>query len=504
MTIDEIQKGYRDKRFSVQEIVTEYLERIRELDGTIGAFLTVCDDSALQKAAELDEKRSRGEKTGSLAGIPVAVKDNICTRGIRTTCASRVLEDFIPPYDATAVKKLKEAGAILIGKANLDEFAMGSSTETSAFQTTRNPWDITKVPGGSSGGSAAAVAAGFTPLAIGSDTGGSIRQPSAFCGVVGLKPTYGSVSRYGLVAFASSLDQIGPIAGNVKDCALAFQLLQGQDPNDSTSMQSDAAGAPSFPFCLPDQGIRGWKIGLPRECFRHGLHPEIEESVRECGRLFEKLGATVREISLPVWDMGMNVYYILSSAEASSNLARYDGIRYGIRAKDYNNLEEMIVHTRSEGFGWETKRRILLGTCVLSSGYEQGYYQKAMLLRDKIRAAFRKAFQEYDLLLLPTTPTLPFDIGKQHSDPLEMYLADIHTVPMNIAGVPALSLPCGFSRSGLPIGVQLAANHFEENKLFSAASLLEREFGLSGRNRPPNTSLEGKNGDNLMWGGKRD
>ena len=482
MTISDIQRGYRSKSFSVKEIVRKFLDRIGELDGTIGAFLTVCTDKALREAEELDERMGRGDDVGPLAGIPVAIKDNICTRGIKTTCASRILEDFIPPYDATAVKKLKDAGAILIGKTNMDEFAMGSSTETSAFQTTCNPWDTSRVPGGSSGGSAAAVAAGFVPLAVGSDTGGSIRQPSAFCGAVGLKPTYGSVSRYGLIAFASSLDQIGPITANVKDCALSFQILRGQDPRDPTSVAAGSETDTETDLMKDlEIGVRGLKIGLPKECFQQGLDPEIAESVQASARLYEKLGAKVGEVSLPVLESGLSVYYIISSAEASSNLARYDGIRYGYRSENFHDIDELMLHTRSEGFGREAKRRIMLGTYVLSSGYYDAYYKKAMLLRRKIRGIFREAFQEYDLLLLPTSPTLPFGIGEKRNDPLGMYLADIYTVTMNIAGIPALSLPCGFSRSGLPIGLQLAGNHFAEDKLFRAAFSLERELGISGR-----------------------
>jgi aspartyl-tRNA(Asn)/glutamyl-tRNA(Gln) amidotransferase subunit A len=358
----------------------------------------------------------------------------------------------------------------------MDEFAMGSSTETSAFQITRNPWDFSKVPGGSSGGSAAAVAAGFAPLAIGSDTGGSIRQPAAFCGTVGLKPTYGTVSRYGLIAFASSLDQIGPITANVRDCALSFQAVQGQDLLDSTSVQAETHFIEEI-----EKGVQGLRIGLPKECFHQGLDPEIAEAVQASARLYEKMGAKVEEVSLPVLDSGLSAYYIISSAEASSNLARYDGIRYGYRAEDIKDINELMLNTRTESFGREVKRRIMLGTYVLSSGYYDAYYKKAMLLRKKIRNAFKEIFQSYDLLFMPTSPVLPFGIGEKRNNPLEMYLSDIYTVTMNIAGVPAISLPCGFSRCSLPIGLQLVGDHFSEDRLFRAAFSLEREIGISGR-----------------------
>lgn len=478
LTIESIQIGYKDKAFSVKEVVQEYLERIDKLDGKIGAFITVCADTALKDAEEIDKKLERGEYIGPLGGIPVAVKDNICTRGIKTTCASKMLEDFIPPYDATVVKKLKDAGAILIGKVNMDEFAMGSSTETSAIKITRNPWDFSKVPGGSSGGSAAAIAAGFAPLAIGSDTGGSIRQPAAFCGVVGLKPTYGTVSRYGLIAFASSLDQIGPITGTVKDCALSYQVLRGHDPRDSTSIKA----LPEENYISDiDKGVEGFRIGVPKECFSQGLDNEIADSIYEAVRLYEKMGAKVEEVSFPVLESGLSAYYIISSAEASSNLARYDGIRYGYRSKNFSNIDELILNSRSEGFGKEVKRRIMLGTYVLSSGYYDAYYKKAMLLRKKIRNVFKEAFQNYDVLLMPTSPVLPFGLGEKRNDPLEMYLSDIYTVTINIAGVPAISLPCGFSKSGLPIGLQLIGDHLGEGKLFKAAYGLERELGICGR-----------------------
>lgn len=478
MTIEDIQQGYRQGSLRVKEVVEAYLERIDRLEDKVGAFITLCGETALKEAEEMDERLARGEDLGPLGGIPVAVKDNICTQGIKTTCASRMLEDFVPPYDATVVQKLKDAGAIILGKTNMDEFSMGSSTETSAMKITRNPWDLNKVPGGSSGGSAAAIGAGFAPLAIGSDTGGSVRQPAAFCGAVGLKPTFGRVSRYGLIALAASLDQIGPIAKTVRDCALSYQVLEGYDPQDSTSLQVQSDGAWMKEM---DKSVQGFKIGVPKECFPQGLDDEIAGSIGESIRLFEKMGAVVEEVSLPVLDLGLSTYYIISSAEASSSLARYDGIRYGYRTENFRDIDELMLNSRSEAFGKEVKRRIMLGTYVLSSGCYDAYYKKAMLLRKKIRRVFQEALQGYDMLLTPVSPVLPFGIGERGKDPLEMYLSDTCTVTINIAGVPALSLPCGFSRSGLPIGLQLVGDHFGESKLFRAAYSLERELGISDR-----------------------
>ncbi|MGI6707375.1 MAG: Asp-tRNA(Asn)/Glu-tRNA(Gln) amidotransferase subunit GatA [Clostridia bacterium] len=478
MTIEEIQQAYKQGSLRVKDVVEAYFKRIDRLEDKVGAFITLCRESALKQAEEMDARLAGGEDLGPLGGIPVAVKDNICTRGIRTTCASRMLEDFVPPYDATVVQKLKDAGAIILGKTNMDEFSMGSSTETSAVKITRNPWDLNKVPGGSSGGSAAAVGAGFAPLAIGSDTGGSVRQPAAFCGAVGLKPTFGRVSRYGLIALAASLDHIGPMTKTVKDCALAFQVLEGYDPQDSTSLQLQADENWMKDM---DKGVQGLKIGVPKECFQQGLDDEIADSIAESIRLFEKMGAVVEELSLPVLDFGLSTYYIISSAEASSSLARYDGILYGYRSENFGDVDELIVNSRSEAFGKEVKRRIMLGTFVLSSGYYDAYYKKAMLLRKKIRGAFRELLQDYDMLLMPVSPVLPFGIGEKGKDPLDMYMSDTCTVAMNIAGVPALSLLCGFSKSGLPIGLQLVGDHFGESKLFRAAYSLERELGISDR-----------------------
>ncbi len=481
MTIEKIQMGYREKLFTITEIVQSYLDRIRKLDPQIGAFITLCEESALKEAAALDEKMAAGEDIGFLGGIPVAVKDNICTRSIKTTCASKMLEDFVPPYDATVIRKLKEAGAIIIGKTNMDEFAMGSSTENSAFQKTKNPWDLSKVPGGSSGGSAAALAAGFAPLTIGSDTGGSIRQPAAFCGAVGLKPTYGLISRYGLIAFASSLDQIGPFTKTVKDCALSLQAIQGNDPFDTTSTQ----GEPVKDYISDlDKGVKGLRIGVPRECFQEGLDPEIRTAIEKAIMRFKEAGATIEEFSLPIMESGLSAYYIISSAEASANLARYDGVRYGYRAESFTGIEGLMENTRAEGFGKEVKRRIMLGTYVLSSGYYDAYYNKAMMLRKKIKQVMKTAFGSYDIILTPTSPVLPFSIGEKTSDPLAMYLADIYTVNMNIAGVPAISIPCGFSQEKLPIGLQLIGDHYTEKQLLQAAYSLEQGLGIFSETEP--------------------
>ncbi len=478
MTIDELQAGYRENKFTVKEVVKTYIDRIKKFDKDIKSFITVCEEDAIKEAELIDEKIKNGEEIGDLGGIPIAVKDNICTRGTKTTCASRMLEDFIPPYDATVVKKLKDAGAIIIGKTNMDEFAMGSSTENSAFYNTKNPWDLNRVPGGSSGGSAAAKAAGFAPLTFGSDTGGSIRQPAAFCGVVGLKPTYGLVSRYGLIAFASSLDQIGPFSKTVKDSARALKVIQGNDTLDSTSVQEDICN--DYLSDL-DKDIKGLKIGIPKECLQEGLDQEIKDSMLNSIKAFEEMGAEVEEFSLPIMDLGLSAYYIISSAEASSNLARYDGVRYGYRSENYEGIDDLILNSRSESFGKEVKRRIMLGTYVLSSGYYDAYYNRSMELRKKIRGMFNEVFKKYDVILTPTSPVLPFNIGEKVSDPLEMYLSDIYTVNVNIAGLPAISMPCGFSKDNLPIGLQLIGDHYEEKKILKAANNLEKHLEINSK-----------------------
>ncbi|MDP3386046.1 MAG: Asp-tRNA(Asn)/Glu-tRNA(Gln) amidotransferase subunit GatA [Eubacteriales bacterium] len=475
LSIKDIKSGLEAKVFSDEELVGSYLERIKKYDHKIKAFLTVCEDEAISLARAVDRKIAQGGTLGPMEGVPIGLKDNICTKGIRTTCGSKMLTDFIPPYDSTVAKKLKEQGAIIMGKMNMDEFAMGSSNENSAFYPTRNPWDTGRVPGGSSGGSAAAASAGFTAVTFGSDTGGSIRMPASFCGLVGVKPTYGTVSRYGLVAFGSSLDQIGPLGRSVEDAAYAFEAIQGFDPKDSTSLQQ---GYKTDYDRLMKQGIRGMKIGIPKEFFGEGVDREIRNSVLASALILEKAGAHVEEFSLPITETGLSAYYIISSAEASSNLGRYDGVRYGYRTDSFKNYEELVLKSRTEGFGDEVKRRIMLGTYVLSSGYYDAYYKKAMLFRQKVKALYKSAFEKYDTIISPTVPVLPFKLGEKTSDPLQMYLADTLTVNVNIAGIPAISMPSGFSSTGLPIGVQFMGDHMSEDKLFRFAYVLEKELKL--------------------------
>jgi aspartyl-tRNA(Asn)/glutamyl-tRNA(Gln) amidotransferase subunit A len=462
------------------ELTAACIARIGESDTRIQAFLSVQGESAAVRAAEIDERRQRGEKIGRLAGLPVAVKDNICARGVPTTCASRMLEEFVPPYDAHVIERLLAEDAVLIGRTNLDEFAMGSSCENSAYRKTRNPWDLDRTPGGSSGGSAAAVAAGMVPLSIGSDTGGSIRQPAAFCGVVGMKPTYGRVSRYGLVAFASSLDQIGPFAGDVQGAALLLNVLAGYDRRDSTSVDRPVA---DYMQTL-EQPLEGLRVGIVREHFVEGLDSEIEQAVRGAIDVYRSLGAEIVEVSLPHSKYGVAAYYIVAPSEASSNLARYDGVHYGHRAGKYDGLVDMYSATRGEAFGDEVKRRIMLGTYALSSGYYDAYYNKALKVRRLIREDFDAAFEKVDVIAAPVTPTLPFRIGELIDDPLAMYLTDMYTLGANLAGIPGISLPCGFSASGLPIGLQLLAAPFEEERLLRAARMYEREANW-GERRPP-------------------
>jgi len=478
MTAMEIRNGIKNKSFTAVQVVTSLFERIKAVEPKVDAYLTLCEDYAIEQAKAVDEKVKSGEPLGKFGGIPIAIKDNMCTDGIKTTCASKILWDFIPPYDATVVKKLKAEDAIIIGKTNMDEFAMGSSTENSAFKITKNPWDLDRVPGGSSGGSAAAVSAGIAPVSLGSDTGGSIRQPAAFCGVVGIKPTYGLISRFGLIAFGSSLDQIGPFSKDVEDCALTLEVIQGMDPLDSTSFRGEYNN--DYLTSLKD-GVKGMKIGIPKEFFKEGLDPEIASSVKNSIEVFKKLGAEVTEMSLPVTEEGLSAYYVISSAEASSNLARFDGIRYGYRPDEFKGVDDLMEKTRTEAFGTEVKRRIMLGTYVLSSGYYDAYYTKAQKLKKKIKEQFKDAFLEYDLILSPVSPVLPFKCGEKSENPLEMYLADIYTININLAGIPGLSMPCGFSESGLPIGLQILGPHFGENKMFKAAYALEQELALKSK-----------------------
>lgn len=472
LDICKIRDGIKNKKFTAVEVITSTLKRIKDIDHNIKSFITLCEKDALEKAKSIDEKISKGEPIGLLAGVPIAIKDNICTDGIKTTCASKMLEDFIPPYNATVIEKILKEDAIIIGKTNMDEFAMGSSTENSAFFTTKNPWDLSCVPGGSSGGSAAAVAAGFVPVSLGSDTGGSIRQPASFCGVVGLKPTYGLVSRFGLIAFGSSLDQIGPFSRTVKDAALTLEVIQGVDEKDATSYKGKIT--PDYLSTI-DEGIKGMKIGVPKEFFKEGLNEEIKSSLLDSIEKFKSLGAEVSEISIPITEEGLSAYYIISSAEASSNLSRFDGIRYGYRPKEFTDVNDLMLKSRSEGFGKEVKRRIMLGTYALSSGYYDAYYNRSQKLKRKIKDEFKKAFDKYDIILSPTSPTPAFKIGEKSEDPLSMYLGDIYTVNVNLAGIPAISLPYSKTKKGLPIGIQLLGPHFGEEKLFKAAYALEQE-----------------------------
>ncbi|MBA2251118.1 MAG: Asp-tRNA(Asn)/Glu-tRNA(Gln) amidotransferase subunit GatA, partial [Nitrospirales bacterium] len=448
-----------------------YSLRINQVEPRIKAYLTLAKDSAMAQAEALDEQLKGWRKTTPLMGMPIAVKDNICTEGVLTTCASRMLGTFVPPYNATVVSKLRERGYLLLGKTNLDEFAMGSSTENSAFGPSRNPWNPAYVPGGSSGGSAAAVAADECAAALGSDTGGSIRQPAALCGVVGLKPTYGRVSRYGLVAFASSLDQIGPITKDVTDAAILMNAIAGHDPSDSTSAD---VPVPDYMKALKKKDVKKLRIGLPKEYFAEGLNPEVEQAVRQAVDVLQELGGEIKEISLPTTGAAVAAYYLIATAEASSNLARYDGVKYGLRAKQSKNLLDMYMQTRQEGFGPEVKRRIMLGTYALSAGYYDAYYGKAQAVRTLIRRDFEMAFKEVDLIATPVTPTSAFKLGEKVQDPLEMYLSDIYTISINLAGIPAISVPCGFSKGGLPIGLQLIGRPFEEDTVLRGAYAYEQ------------------------------
>ncbi|WP_457626327.1 Asp-tRNA(Asn)/Glu-tRNA(Gln) amidotransferase subunit GatA [Persephonella sp.] len=468
-SLKELSDLVKRKELKPSEIVQSFAERTRSLEQKINSYVTNLIDTAVEESIKKDEEISKLADIPDLFGLPIAVKDNISTKGIRTTCSSKILENYIPPFDATVIEKLKNQGYILTGKTNLDEFAMGSSTENSAFFTTKNPWDYGRVPGGSSGGSAAAVGAGIVPAALGSDTGGSIRQPAAFCGVVGLKPTYGRVSRYGLVAFASSLDQIGPITRTVEDAALLMNVISGKDPKDSTSSDREL---PDF-LSYTGRDIKGLKIGLPEEFFIEGIDSTVKESVLNAVRQLEKEGAEIVEISMPTTKYAIESYYIIAPSEASSNLARYDGVRYGYRTSQYGSLEEMYSKTRDEGFGAEVKRRIMLGTYSLSSGYYDAYYLKAQKVRTLIYQDFMKAFEKVDLLATPTTPDVAFKIGEKISDPLQMYLSDIFTVSVNMAGVPGISIPCGF-KDGLPVGLQLIGRPFDEGTLLQVAYYYEK------------------------------
>ncbi len=469
----ELSGMLKSGEISSSELTKSVFDRIEKVDPTIGAYLTLNRESALSEAEKIDNRRASGEELSPLAGIPIGIKDNISTTGMRTTCASRMLENYTPVFDATVITKLKKAGAIITGKLNMDEFAMGSSTETSYFQSTKNPFDTSCVPGGSSGGSAAAVASMEAVMALGSDTGGSIRQPSSLCGVVGLKPTYGSVSRYGLVAFASSLDQIGPIARSVEDASLLYDTICGYDSMDATSARRDYS--PIVGSLNGDVG--GLKIGIPKEYFGDGIKQEVKVAVMNSVKALESRGAVVKEISLPSTDYALSAYYIIACAEASSNLARFDGVKYGYRCENPENLMDMYERTRSEGFGREVKRRIILGTFVLSSGYYDAYYKKAKLLQKRIRSEFDSAFNDVDVIITPTSPFEAFKFGDKMDDPLAMYSADICTVTVNIAGLPAVSVPCGYSSNGLPYGMQIIGRSFDERTILNTAYAHERDFG---------------------------
>jgi aspartyl-tRNA(Asn)/glutamyl-tRNA(Gln) amidotransferase subunit A len=471
LTVEELYKLYASGEAKPSEVCRAALDRIEKDNDRLNAFVTIDREGALRRAAAMDSGIQNAIKGKPLAGIPIAIKDNLCTEGVRTTCASQILANYVPPYTATVVKKLEDAGAIIVGKTNLDEFAMGGSTENSAFGPVRNPWNEEYVPGGSSGGSAVAVAAGHVPVSLGSDTGGSIRQPASFCGVVGLKPTYGRVSRYGLVAFASSLDQIGPFATNVRDAARMLQVIAGHDRYDSTSV---SAAVPDYLNAVRGD-IKGLRIGVPPECFGEGLDEEVRGKVEAAIRRLAELGAQIVEVNLPHMKYVIAVYYIIATAEASSNLARYDGVRYGFRAEEARTLSEMYRRTRNQGFGPEVKRRIMLGTFALSSGYYDAYYEKAQRVRQTLVNDFAEAFRKCDVIATPTAPTQPYKIGEKTDDPLAMYLGDIYTVTINLAGVPAISVPCGNSRMGLPIGLQLIGNHFDEPRLLNAAYAYERQ-----------------------------
>lgn len=474
--VDMLEKG----EITSEEITRSYFKRIKEKDPEIKAYVSLMEEDAIAKAKEVDEARKSGKKLGKYAGIPIGIKDNMCITGTKTTCSSKMLENFVAPYDATVIKKLNEEGLVYLGKTNLDEFAMGSSTENSAFFTTKNPWDLDRVPGGSSGGSAAAVAGGLAPWALGSDTGGSIRQPASLCGVVGLKPTYGLVSRYGLVAYASSLDQIGPFAKDVTDSAILLNLIAGHDENDTTSMD---LGEKDYTKALVND-VKGMKIGLPKEYLGEGVSEEVKNAILEVAEKYRELGAVVEECSLDVGKFALPTYYIIADAEASSNLGRFDGIRYGYRSEKFDNLRDIYKNSRSEGFGAEVKRRILLGTYVLSSGYYDAYYKKAQKVRTVIKNAYNELFEKYDLILTPTSPTTAFKIGEKCNNPIEMYLADICTVPVNIAGLPGMSIPCKLDSEGLPIGFQLIGNSFEEEKIFRAAYTYEQNTKFREENKP--------------------
>ncbi len=474
LTAVELGRKIKAKEVTVTEAAQAAIDAVKAKEDKINSFVTVVDEAAiLKRAEEVQEAIDAGKLTGALAGVPVAIKDNMCTEGVKTTCSSKILYNFMPTYTAEAVKKLEEAGAVIIGKTNMDEFAMGSTTETSAYGVTKNPWDTDHVPGGSSGGSCAAVAAEEVPYALGSDTGGSIRQPSSFCGVTGIKPTYGTVSRYGLIAYGSSLDQIGPVAKDVTDCATILETISAYDEKDSTSVKRDDL---KFTEALADD-VKGMKIGIPRDYFGDGLEPEVKEAVLSAAKELEEKGAVVEEFDLGLVEYAIPAYYVIACAEASSNLARFDGVKYGYRTAEYTDLHNMYKKSRSEGFGAEVKRRIMLGSFVLSSGYYDAYYLKALRVKALIKKSFDQAFAKYDVILGPAAPTTAPKLGASLSDPIQMYLGDIYTISVNLAGLPGISLPCGIDSKGLPIGLQLIGDCFKEKNIIRAAYSFEQTYG---------------------------
>ena len=480
LTVHELQEKLKNKELTITDITKAYIDRIKEKENDVQAFVTLLTEEAMEQAKDIQNKIEKGEIKGKLAGIPIGIKDNMCTKGIKTTCSSKMLENFVAPYDATVIEKLNNENMINLGKLNMDEFAMGGSTEYSYFKKTKNPWNLNKVPGGSSGGSAAAVAAELVPWALGSDTGGSIRQPSSFCGVVGLKPTYGLVSRYGLVAFASSLDQIGPITKDVEDAAMLLNIIAGHDEKDTTSTDRPKV---DYTKALKND-VKGLKIGVPKEFFGEGINEEVKESIQKAIEKYKELGAEIEEFSLDISKYALATYYIIACAEASSNLGRFDGIRYTYRTPEFKNLKEIYKKSRSEAFGAEVKRRIILGTYVLSSGYYDAYYKKAQQVRTLVMNEFNKAFEKYDVILTPTSPTVAFDIGAKSDNPLEMYLADICTVSVNVAGLPGISIPCGVDQEGMPIGMQLIGNKFCEETILNVAYTFEQAIKFRDNYKP--------------------
>lgn len=475
LTVSEIARKIKEKEITIKEVLDSVYNRIENVEEKVSAYVTLTKEQAYNRATKLQERLDNGEDIGIMGGVPIAIKDNICTNGIKTTCSSKMLENFVPFYDATVIEKLENAGAIIIGKTNMDEFAMGSSTENSAIKKTKNPWDLERVPGGSSGGSAAAVACDIAPCALGTDTGGSIRQPASFCNVVGLKPTYGLVSRYGVVAYASSLDQVGPLTKSVEDAAILLNVIAGKDEKDTTS-----ANIPKKDYLKSiKDNIKGKKIGVSTEFISDGINEDVKKAYEENLNTLKELGAEIIEIKLDYAKYSLPTYYIIATAEASSNLGRYDGIRYGHRAKDFSSLDELYVKSRTEGFGDEVKRRIMLGTYVLSSGYYDAYYKRGQKVRTLIIDDFKKAFEKCDVIAIPTTPNTSFKFGEKTSNPLEMYLEDIYTVPVNIAGLPGISVPGGFDKNGMPIGMQFISKAFDEENLLQVAYTFEKNTGFN-------------------------